>query len=415
MRSHALLITPVVPRPDGNGLAMRAWNWVLDLARTHRVLLVIASVERDPRPAPEYLPVTGMLQIDNGLNWTGGLGFALGLFVPWLAPLSHAVVQDWLRPGTTESLKEDHEKVVFSVDRIVVFRLYLHDVAACFQRQFPQARLEMDMDDVESSTRFSIALALLRRRRFLKALFYFSSGLQYRLLENKLSIHYAVIWLAAMEDTLRIKPTPHTHVRCFPNRLSGPQAVVTPLAHQGVLRLFFVGNLKYPPNEIAVQFLIHEVVPRLRQVLNRPWKLVIAGSQTPKSLQIALRSIEEIDFYSSPPDLSCLYGTADMVLVPLHCGGGTKLKTLEAFSHGRPVIATSEGVRGLEVIAGIHYWPAEDGYSFANAIVSLAEFPSVSMRIADKGRAYFLEKHYLEPINFRRKGFEDRAGPAFIE
>jgi polysaccharide biosynthesis protein PslH len=75
------------------------------------------------------------------------------------------------------------------------------------------------------------------------------------------------------------------------------------------------------------------------------------------------------------------------VVVPLRAGGGSKLKTLEAFAHQRPVVSTGHGVRGLDVTPGVHYLPAESPAEFANAIARLAQDPALALRIAQAGRA----------------------------
>lgn len=43
------------------------------------------------------------------------------------------------------------------------------------------------------------------------------------------------------------------------------------------------------------------------------------------------------------------YSRAQVVVVPLLAGGGTRLKVLEAMAYGRPVVSTPVGVEGLAV------------------------------------------------------------------
>src|SRR5437868_7964139 len=42
------------------------------------------------------------------------------------------------------------------------------------------------------------------------------------------------------------------------------------------------------------------------------------------------------------------YRDADVVVVPIRAGGGTRIKVLEAFGYGRPVVSTSIGIRSEE-------------------------------------------------------------------
>jgi glycosyltransferase involved in cell wall biosynthesis len=47
-------------------------------------------------------------------------------------------------------------------------------------------------------------------------------------------------------------------------------------------------------------------------------------------------------------DMRPYLASASVVIVPLFQGGGTRLKILEAFAAGRPVVSTSKGAEGLK-------------------------------------------------------------------
>jgi glycosyltransferase involved in cell wall biosynthesis len=54
--------------------------------------------------------------------------------------------------------------------------------------------------------------------------------------------------------------------------------------------------------------------------------------------------------------------------VPLFAGSGTRLKVLEAFAAGLPVVSTPKGVEGLDVRAGEHFLTAHSAEEFTDAI-----------------------------------------------
>ena len=54
------------------------------------------------------------------------------------------------------------------------------------------------------------------------------------------------------------------------------------------------------------------------------------------------------------PDLADVYATAELVVAPIFSGSGTKVKVLEALSHGLPVVTTPEGIAGLDGMCGHH-------------------------------------------------------------
>jgi glycosyltransferase involved in cell wall biosynthesis len=70
--------------------------------------------------------------------------------------------------------------------------------------------------------------------------------------------------------------------------------------------------------------------------------------------------------------------------VPLTAGGGTRLKVLEAFAAGVPVVSTAKGVEGLGLDAGRHFLRAEDPAAFADGIRRLDADPSLARRCVEE-------------------------------
>jgi glycosyltransferase involved in cell wall biosynthesis len=77
---------------------------------------------------------------------------------------------------------------------------------------------------------------------------------------------------------------------------------------------------------------------------------------------------------------------ASVLAVPLDAGGGTRLKILEAFASGLPVISTRIGAEGLAAEPGTHYGQAERP-DFAGAVADLLGCPAAGTRLAQAARA----------------------------
>lgn len=58
-------------------------------------------------------------------------------------------------------------------------------------------------------------------------------------------------------------------------------------------------------------------------------------------------------------------------MVPLHKGGGSRLKILEAMAAGVPVVSTSMGAEGINAIRGKHIMIADTPIEFTAAIQKL--------------------------------------------
>jgi glycosyltransferase involved in cell wall biosynthesis len=150
------------------------------------------------------------------------------------------------------------------------------------------------------------------------------------------------------------------------------------------IRLLFVGTLNYAPNEEAVRDILRDLLPELGK--SEPgWHLSIVGRHASPELESMLKATAQVELLVDVVDIAACYAAAQIVLVPLRAGGGTKLKTLEAFAHRRPLVSTQQGVRGLDAVAGQHYLPANDAKQFAAAILQLAGDPALARRIAEAG------------------------------
>ena len=75
-------------------------------------------------------------------------------------------------------------------------------------------------------------------------------------------------------------------------------------------------------------------------------------------------------------------------VVPLRWESGTRFKILEAFACRSPVVSTTLGAEGLDVVDGQHLLLGDDPAEFADAIVSLATDPTRGERLT--GPAYEL-------------------------
>src|SRR6266849_5368055 len=66
---------------------------------------------------------------------------------------------------------------------------------------------------------------------------------------------------------------------------------------------------------------------------------------------------------------------AEVYVVPLRIGGGTRLKIFEALAMGKPVVSTTVGAEGLPLTSGRHVLLADEPAAFARAVVSLLRHP----------------------------------------
>lgn len=135
--------------------------------------------------------------------------------------------------------------------------------------------------------------------------------------------------------------------------------------------LLFIGLLTYEPNRDGVAFFAREVLPLVRA--RRPdARFRVVGDYGAEDID-ALRGIPGVELTGEVPDVTAELAEASVVVVPLRFGGGTRIKVLEAFAHGVPVVSTTVGCEGLDIEDGRHVLLADDPPSLAAGCLSLLE------------------------------------------
>ncbi len=88
------------------------------------------------------------------------------------------------------------------------------------------------------------------------------------------------------------------------------------------------------------------------------------------------------------PRLDAVYDSVDVVVNPVRCGAGLKIKSVEALGAGLPLLTTSEGARGLERAAGRAFLVADDAETFAAALNRVLDDSAERERLAREGHAF---------------------------
>ena len=160
---------------------------------------------------------------------------------------------------------------------------------------------------------------------------------------------------------------------------------------QGKNRIVFVASMDYHANiEGAVSF-AREVWPRLRA---RQPKLVftIVGRDPSREVR-ALALTPGIEVTGTVDYVRPFYRNAVAAIVPLNVGGGSRLKILEAMAAGVPVVSTTLGAEGLDVLPGENILIADTNEQLVEAIVSVVEDQEQRNRLGTAGRA-LVSNHY---------------------
>ena len=126
----------------------------------------------------------------------------------------------------------------------------------------------------------------------------------------------------------------------------------------------YPARFDYWPNEEAARVLVHHVLPELPGA-----SLTLVGMAPPPWLREL--DDERVHVTGAVPDIRPYLTGASVMPIPLTAGSGTRLKVLEAFATGLPVVSTAKGVEGLALVDGVHYVGAESPGEFVAALERL--------------------------------------------
>ena len=179
----------------------------------------------------------------------------------------------------------------------------------------------------------------------------------------------------------------------FPGLPAGPE----PFPGQPAVVIF--GSRGWLPNEESVSWFLGEVWPAVRAAAPGA-VLHLFGLDYPAA---------DIVSHPSPDDSAEIYAPGSILAVPLRFASGVRIKILEAWARGVPVVATPPAVAGLEVADGREVLIAQDPRGFAAALARLHREPALAASLVDAGRRALRERHDPEAVGGQMAGEYRRA------
>lgn len=147
--------------------------------------------------------------------------------------------------------------------------------------------------------------------------------------------------------------------------------------------ILYLGALSWQPNAKAAEFMARDVMPRV--LAERPDARLLIVGRNPGPEVNALGYLPNVEVHANVPDVGVYLEQSTLMAVPLDSGGGTRLKILEAFAAGLPVVSTPVGCEGIECRHGEHLWVSERD-QFAEGLLEAIDAPVLATEFAERGR-----------------------------
>lgn len=151
--------------------------------------------------------------------------------------------------------------------------------------------------------------------------------------ETRIYNHFDHHTIISEQDKHQIQTPAENNIQVVPNGID--TGFFQPLEKDKVYDIGFVGNMGYPPNIDAAEYLINELKPVLGQNL----RYQIAGARPDK--RVKLLAGKNVTITGWIDDVRDAYATCKIFVAPLWSGTGQQNKILEAMAMGIPCITST--------------------------------------------------------------------------
>lgn len=379
---RALVISPEAPYPPVGGGALRTASLIEYLAPRYALDLVLFREEGQPDPS-EGLPEGHAHRVQvlplpyharDGLSRT----------------LRNSVRALRNRPPLLDRFSGHGEAIAaFARGQRYALGLIEHFWCAPYLHQIAPhcARTVLNLHNIESEWQESVA----QQENVFHAFALRRFGRRYRQLEAEWLPRFSTVLAPSNRNCELVRTiAPGANVMLYPNAI--PEVPRPDRAEEQVIA--FTGNLAYEPNVAAVVHFYTRVWPLLRtRIPGLRWRLI---GKSPERVSSIVAGDERIELTGAVRDAVAELVRAKVAVVPVLSGSGTRMKILEAWAAGTPVISTKAGAEGLDANPGEHLLIVEQPEEFAEAVVFLLEAPEARAQLAEAGRCLY-ERRYTWP------------------
>jgi len=371
----ALFISPEAPYPLAGGGALRSASLLNFLARRWQVDMITFRQPGAPDPR-EYMPA-GLVRILHVLD---------------LPPNArHTAARAWRNAGRLA------RRITPLLDRFAGFGGEI--VAAIGVRHYDLAAVEhfwcapyweqaaavsditiLNLHNIESVLHARCAESGTGPQSFAHRAFQKIC----RDLEEQWLPRFTLLLAASEADANEVRAiSPRSDVLVYPNSIP----FVPAPARRKEDVVVFSGNLEYHPNLEAVRYFRREIWPQLRaQWPGLVWRLI---GKNPQAVAKIVSGDPRIELRGPVDDAIVELARAKVAIVPILAGSGTRVKIIEAWAAGVPVVSTPAGAEGLSARANEHLLLASDASGFANAVSRLLGDGDLRCQLGRAGRYLF--------------------------
>jgi len=189
-------------------------------------------------------------------------------------------------------------------------------------------------------------------------------------------------------DQKLIDHTERDKIHIIPNGVD--HKFFSPMERKKKYDLVFAGNMGYPPNVDAANFLVKEIMPIVWK--EKPEANVLLAGASPDKKVLMLKS-EKVVVSGWLDDIRDAYSSAKIFIAPMRIGTGLQNKLLEAMSMRIPSITTTLANDALKAVDGEQVLIGNNAQELATQLLLLLSDNNVYEKLAVNGFD-FVNKEY---------------------
>jgi glycosyltransferase involved in cell wall biosynthesis len=373
--SRILFLSRWFPYPPINGSKLRIFNLLQAIGEEHEISLLSFADREDIEPAAEEVLTLCYdvevvpwkpYQPDSRRARAGFLSMAPRYFKDTFSEEMRAQIE-------TKLAELPYDLVIASQIDMAAYSQYFYQIPALFEEAEVGTIYEQYATADSPWKRFRYGLTWAKYRRFLSTTLDRFEACTVASERERMLLQAAVPGL----DTIEV----------IPNCVDLPEYKTGNIPPKPNC-LIFTGAFTYEPNYTGMKWFLEEVFPLVKEEIPEV-HLTITGDHGGRRLD----DHPNVNQTGLVADIHPLIARAWASVVPLHVGGGTRLKILEAMAIGTPVVATSKGAEGLKAQDDVHLLIADSPGAYAKAVVRILRDPQLRERLAHAARRLVAEKY----------------------
>lgn len=397
-RKKILWVSHLIPYPPKGGVLQRAYNLLKQVSRYHDVYvfafnqaqLLKDSFPNEPDPISEsisklseFCKAIKVVPIESEMRRMGKFRLAARSLVS-----TRGYTERWLHSAVAEAALLDftsgHQFDIVHFDTISLAHL---------KGLVESTSTVLDHHNIESSMLYRRAK---KESSLLKKIYFYQEAIKLRFYERRVCNTFTCHIVCSDDDMKRLLEIDGTlDVRLVPNGVD--VEYFRPSNAEKFDEILFAGGLSWYPNLDAMNFFAAEIWPLLKKSKENLVMNLIGKNPTPYLVDFG-RSDANFIVHGFLDDFRPIASRCKVYVCPIRDGGGTKLKVLDAFALGIPMVAHPLAVEGIDVEDGVHVMLASTAEEFSSAVLNLLEDVSVRDKISIAARKLVEDKYSFESI-----------------